>query len=464
MKRLKLPPLPRLLHTTAVRLALRYALVYAGVLGLLLLAFLWSTQRVTDPELASELQRELANLKQAEAEGGGPAVAAAVAQLQADHDPDEPWPLLVAASGDKLAGTLLRWPSDPIVVDDQVHRAWIEDKAIPPEVYDDDAYCSVIAHRFADGSRVLLAQHDPEAEELRQITEHLTEALAAVVVLLLLMGVGLGRTLLRRMDELGRDAERIAAGDLSQRLPVSTRGDEFDALSLRLNAMLERIEQLVRGLREVTDNVAHDLRSPLTRLRNRFEVTLLEPRADTEYRQSLLRGIEDADGLIKTFNALLGIAQAEAGSRRAQWTKVDLAALARDVAELYEPLAEEKGQVLQVDAKEPAPIDGSRDLLAQALGNLLDNAVKYTPAGGTIRVQITAAAGHVELNVTDSGPGIPQAERQRVLERFVRLESSRHTPGNGLGLSLVQAVCKLHGAELLLDDAHPGLRVLIRLA
>jgi signal transduction histidine kinase len=263
------------------------------------------------------------------------------------------------------------------------------------------------------------------------------------------------------MDEIGRGAERIAAGDLSQRLPVSTRGDEFDALAGRLNAMLERIEQLIGGMREVTDNVAHDLRSPLARLRNRLEITLLEPRADAEYRQALARGIEDADGVIKTFNALLGIAQAEAGSRRAQWSTVDLASLARDVAELYEPLAEEKGQVLEVDTGPPAPVDGSRDLLAQALGNLLDNAVKYTPVGGTLRIAVRDGA-MPEVHVTDSGPGIAAADRARALERFVRLDGARHTPGNGLGLSLVRAVCKLHRAELILDDARPGLHVTLR--
>jgi signal transduction histidine kinase len=212
----------------------------------------------------------------------------------------------------------------------------------------------------------------------------------------------------------------------------------------------------------VTDNVAHDLRSPLTRLRNRLEVTLLEPRSEGEYREVIRQGIEDADSLIRTFNALLGIAQAEAGNHRAQWGPVNLNQVVSDLEDLYRPLAEEKGQTLEFIRDGEREIAGSRHLIAQALGNLIENAIKYTPEGGAVRLVVSPSNSEVIVSVSDTGPGIPVADRERVLERFVRLENSRHTPGNGLGLSLVKAVCKLHQARLALDDANPGLVVTLR--
>jgi signal transduction histidine kinase len=276
------------------------------------------------------------------------------------------------------------------------------------------------------------------------------------------MGVTLGRAILRRVDTISRTAGEIMAGDLSQRVPLSDRNDEFDALADRLNTMLDRVQHLIKGIREVTDNIVHDLRSPLTRLRNRLEITVRKHRSEQEYAQAIHCGIEDAESLIKTFNALLGIAQAKAGNYRTQWGPVGLDRLASDLVALYRPVAEEKEQTLEFQDSGSVKITGSRDLLAQAISNLLENATKYTPEGGSIRLQLRRSAGAVEVVVSDTGPGIPESEREHVLERFVRLESSRHTPGNGLGLSLVKAVSKLHKAELLLGDASPGLVVTIR--
>ena len=460
---MKVPDLLPLLRTTAVRLAVRNVFIYALLLGLSLGAVRWLESRQLNSKPEQQLEQELHVLIRAFQNNGEAGLITTMAQREQSARGEKGLALLVASDGARRAGNLLAWPNHGEVRDNgRAYHGWIDEEFLPKELYDDDAYVFAATWRFADGSRLLLARRDREAESLLNITEYLIEVLSVAVVLALVMALILGRRILRRMDAIGHTAGEIMAGDLSKRVPVSSKGDEFDTLAQRLNAMLDRIQQLIRGMREVTDNVAHDLRSPLTRLRNRLEVTLLEPRSVAEYQQTIGQGIEDADGLIKTFKALLGIAQAEAGSRRTHWENVDLGVIARDLAELYAPLAEENGQTLDISNGEPVQIVGSRDLLAQALGNLLDNAIKYTPANGMIQLRIGRHAGAAEVSVTDSGPGIPESEYQRVLERFVRLDSSRHEPGNGLGLALVVAVTRLHQAELILADARPGLIVTMR--
>ena len=460
---MRVPDFLPLLRTTAVRLAVRNVLIYASLLGLALGAVLWLENRQLNSQPEQRLEQELRALIQGFQSNGEASLITALAQREQAARGEQSMTLLVKPDGARRAGNLLGWPNHADVRDDgRAYHSWIDEEFLPKELYDDDAYVSAVSWRFPDGSRLLLARRDREAESLLNITEYLIEVLSVAVVLALVMALVLGRRILRRMDTIGRTAGDIMAGDLSKRVPVSNKGDEFDTLAQRLNAMLDRIQQLIRGMHEVTDNVAHDLRNPLTRLRNRLEVTLLEPRSIAEYQQTIGQGIEDADGLIKTFKALLGIAQAEAGSRRAHWENVDLSVIARDLTELYAPLAEDKSQTLTVSNGEPVQVVGSRDLLAQALGNLLDNAIKYTPVNGVIQLRIRRHADAAEVSVTDSGPGILESEHQHVLERFVRLDGSRHEPGNGLGLALVAAVTHLHQAELILADARPGLIVTMR--
>jgi signal transduction histidine kinase len=264
--------------------------------------------------------------------------------------------------------------------------------------------------------------------------------------------------------------QRIMAGDLSGRLPVGRSGDELDRLAQNLNAMLERIEALMNGLKEVSDNIAHDLKTPLTRLRNRAEEALARSASEADYRAALERTIEESDGLIRTFNALLMIARAESGQARGNMNDFDAADVANGIFELYEPLAEDNGMALKVRT-EPARIHGNRELISQALANLVENAVKYgkpdpvvqpfdpdaAKASREILIEARREGDNVLLSVTDHGPGIPEADRKHAVERFVRLEASRTLPGSGLGLSLASAVATLHGGELRLGDAHPGL-------
>ncbi len=455
--------LPRLLRTTAVRYALKYTLFYALALSLALTAFFWITSRSIDAELTTDLQTELSSLIHTFQTGGVEHLTRTIAERQSVDSGKGRFSILVGREGQKLAGNLLEWPADGAVGDrPRVRILLIEEEDVPRGLVEDDVYWPAIAAELPDGSRLLLARRIEQASGWQSLTESLIDSSAVALLLALLIGVTIGRAILRRMDTISRTAAQIMAGDLSQRVSVSSRRDDFDLLAEQLNAMLDRIQQLIKGIRQSTDNIAHDLRGPLTRLRTQWEVALLESRTEPEYRHTIGQGIEEIDSLVKTFNALLEIAQAEVGSHRTLWARVRLDEVASDLVDLYKPVAESKGQALELIDGGPASIHGSRHLLAQAVGNLLENAIKYTPAGGTITVRCKPVADWADLIVADTGPGIPESERERVFERFVRLDNSRHTPGNGLGLSLVKAVSDLHHADLQLRDAHPGLIVAIR--
>jgi signal transduction histidine kinase len=281
-----------------------------------------------------------------------------------------------------------------------------------------------------------------------------------MVLLGFIGGVFVSRNMLSRLDSINRTSEDIIQGDLSRRVPTTRSNDEFDVLANNLNRMLDRNERLMKGMREVTDSVAHDLRSPLNRLRNRLETALSHSEGDNA--DQIQSAIEETDRLITTFNALLLIAEAEAGAAREAMKPMTLAPVVEGVAELYAPLAEEKGIRLAVKPGGPAPIEGNKSLVSQALANLVDNAIKYTPEGGEVTLAASETPGGVELCVADTGSGIPAEDRSRVMERFVRLEASRNSPGTGLGLSLVAAVARLHDAVFTLDDNKPGLRATLR--
>jgi signal transduction histidine kinase len=288
-----------------------------------------------------------------------------------------------------------------------------------------------------------------------------------IIVFSVVAGGVTARRVLKRIDTIRDTSTKIMSGNLSERVPVTKRNDEFDGLATNLNAMLDRIEQLLQGLKEVTDNVAHDLKTPLTRLRNQAESALRDGATDEARQLALETTIAESDRLIQTFNALLMIARAEAGAPSGALADIDVSTIVADVAELYGPVAEDEGIVVQTDIAAGVHLHASRELIGQAMVNLLENAVKYAkPQGegaGRINVGLRRRGNRVLIEVADNGPGIPEADRQRVLERFVRLEKSRSEPGSGLGLSLVDAVARLHGGSFRIEDNGPGVRAVIDL-
>jgi signal transduction histidine kinase len=307
---------------------------------------------------------------------------------------------------------------------------------------------------------VLVGRDVTELEELAGIVRRaMIYTVALMVALGLVSWVFVSRRVLKRIDSIAETSRRIVAGDLSGRLEVTGTDDEFDRLAESLNTMLERIERLMLGLKQMSDNIAHDLKTPLTRMRNRVEAALAEG-SQARSREVLQATIEDADQLIRTFNALLMIARVEAGSSDAQFVSFDAAEVARDVFELYEPLAEQAGVSLELKSAAPIMMRANRELISQALANLVDNAVKYAEEGAE-EPQVVMAVGEngedVMLSVSDNGGGIAEPDRERVTQRFVRLEESRSKPGAGLGLSLVSAIAQLHGGSLVLSDNKPGL-------
>ncbi len=319
------------------------------------------------------------------------------------------------------------------------------------------------------GGKLLVAR---DIEDQRSFASNLQRLAFIGVGLLAAVALGLGLTAnrrsVRRIADITQTARSIMDGDFSRRMPRDGSDDEFDHLASGLNEMLSRIEELMQALREVSDNIAHDLKTPLTRLRNRAEAALRDDHP-AAHRDGLEKVIEEADGLIQTFNALLLIARLEAGAVDATQTPCDIAALVRDVAELYQPVADEAGLSIEISGETAVVLSVNRQLVGQAVANMIDNAIKYSagvsvpPAGPVMISVLRRSEGSVEISVTDKGPGIAAADRERATKRFVRLEQSRSRPGTGLGLSLVAAVARLHGGLVRLDDNAPGLRIVLRL-
>ena len=322
--------------------------------------------------------------------------------------------------------------------------------------WDDDVYARLVP--FSDKYQLIYGRMGGNLDSARQVMESVLRWGLGVMIGLAILGSFLvsGRVA-KRLEQINRISQEIRHGDLSRRMPQSRSKDEFDRLAGNLNDMLDQIQTLMEGVRSVSDAIAHDLRTPLTRLRGRLEQ--LRDVEGSDISASIDESIEEADRMLGTFSALLRIAQIEAGGRRVDFHAVDLGEIGRDLIDLYEPLAAEKKITLGLNADDLTKTRGDRDLLFQAISNLVDNAIKYTPEGGSIQVDLREGPAGQKIVITDSGPGIPEQERDRVFQRFYRLESHRGAEGNGLGLSLVAAVAKMHQTEILLEDNNPGLRV-----
>jgi signal transduction histidine kinase len=458
--------LGKLLRTTAFKLTLVYLTVFALFAVFLLAYFAWNTRRLITEQITQTVDAEITGLAEQYRQGGIRRLVLVVDSRS--RRPSSSLYLVTTPAGEGLAGNVGSLAAGILET-----PGWTETVYRRLDDQDSAEHKALVrVFQLPGGFRLLVGRDLDERERLQDIVLAAGRwSVAIVVVLGIAGGFFVTRRVLKRVDAMTETTRTIMGGDLAGRLPVAGTGDELDRLAENLNVMLERIEALMHGLKEVSDNIAHDLKTPLTRLRNRCEEALRLAEDESQYRSALETTIEESDALIRTFNALLMIARAESGQGRDNMTDFDVAEIARGVGELYEPLADDKGLSLKVDAPDAAPVHGNRELVSQALANLVDNAIKYgTPnasaANGVPSEIVVKAQGEgdkILLTVADGGPGIPEADRGRAIERFVRLEQSRSKPGSGLGLSLVSAVARLHGGELKLEDNHPGLRTVITL-
>jgi len=448
-----------ILRNSIFRLALLYMALSIGSVVVLLGFIYWATAGYADRQIDATIEAEIKGLEEQYRRRGLVGLRNVIAE-RVSRDPGGASVYLLADEDlEPLVGNLSRWP-EPAVGD----AGWISFR-LRDWGHDKSEEHQARARTFAlrSGLNLLVGRDVRDLEETRaRILNALAWGLAITAALALGAGLAMGSRVMQRIDAINQTSRDIIEGDLSRRVPTDGNGDDFDELADNLNRMLERIEQLMEAVRQVSDNIAHDLRTPLTRLRTRLELARSGASLSEESREAIDRAVEDADELLSTFNALLRIARIESKHRLVGFVQVDLTQLVQDLAELYEPLAADKEQQLVVQVREGVSAEGDRDLLFQAAANLVDNAIKYSPPGGRIELSAKIHAGQPEISVADSGPGIPREMREKVFQRFFRLDDSRSTPGSGLGLSLVRAVAELHGAGIRMEANEPGLRVDLR--
>jgi signal transduction histidine kinase len=463
--------LGKLFRTTVFKISLAYLAISAIGAGLVLGTIGWNMKHVIDEQTARTIDTDITGLSEQYALGG---IRRLVNIIQRrTRRPGAGLYLVTTAAGEPIAGNIASLPPDILT-----HLGLVETAYIPPGDTGGKHRALVRIFVLEGGFRLLVGHDLEEGESLRRILGGaLLTSLFWLIVIGTLGGLWVARRVLNRVDAINANARAIVAGDLSGRLPLAGTGDELDRLVQNFNAMLERISILMAGLKEVSDNIAHDLKTPLTRLRGGVEQALRTAKSPEEYRGALEKALEESDRLIQIFDALLSIARAEAGTGREGMGDFDAGTVARDVGELYEPAADERGVALSISAGSGLTVHGSRELVGRALANLVDNALKYgspeparedrgpgrTPpqAAGAVEISARRRNGAIELSVADHGPGIAENDRPRVLDRFVRLENARSKPGSGLGLSLAAAVARLHDGSLRMEDNGPGLRVVI---
>ncbi|MFP9136850.1 ATP-binding protein [Devosia sp. XGJD_8] len=463
----------QLWRTSTVRLTATFILIFS-LFAILLLAFItWQSSVLIQRQQADDIDREVRVFQRIDANQGVRALAFALERISRAPGPGVYY--LGDASGQYLLGNVTDIPAN-VLIEPGIHSFDYEranpfidppDENAPPRP-EKSGFAVVRSVELSNGMRLVVGRDVVERRGFSAIiVQSFLFGVLGIILFSIIAGGVTARRVLKRIDTIRDTSTKIMSGNLSERVPVTRRNDEFDGLATNLNAMLDRIEQLLQGLKQVTDNVAHDLKTPLTRLRNQAESALRDGADDEARRQALETTIAESDRLIQTFNALLMIARAEAGAPSGALSDVDVSAVVADVAELYGPVAEDEGIEVETAIVEGVHLHANRELIGQAMVNLLENAVKYAkPEGegqGRITVGLRQHDGRVLIEVADNGPGIAEEDRKRVLERFVRLEKSRSEPGSGLGLSLVDAVTRLHGGTFRIEDNAPGVRAVIDL-
>ena len=442
-----------LLTSSSFRLSLIYMVLFAGSV-LLLLGFLyWATVGYMAEQTDATIEVEITGLAE-QYQKGGLAPLVNILQDRVERDPDSSSVYLLASPSFKpLAGNIDAWPDVETGSDGWLTFAF-QDTRAGGRVFEARARPFLLT----GGLHLLVGRDTRELKATQQlIIRALVWGMLLTLALALAGGIIMSRSMLRRIERITQASREIMAGDLQRRVETTGTDDEFDQLAVSLNAMLDEIEHLMDGIRHVTDNIAHDLRTPLTRLRARLEQLRANLRKDSVNAAYVEQSIADADQLLATFGALLRISRIEAGGLKANVENVDLAALVRDAAELYDAVDEEKEVTIDTRLDAKPRVQGDRDLLFQAIINLLDNAIMYSPLAGGILIQLSERDLHPVLTIADSGPGIPVKEHEKVLQRFYRMDHSRTQHGSGLGLSLVAAVARMHNATIEFDDNRPGL-------
>lgn len=437
-------------------------------------AIYWQTRDILTSRNVSSVIAETRALSEV-AVRDGPATLLATLRSRRSGSPDMIYGLANSEGQTVWLGGVPSWP-DALARDNKTgvfnfQGEQSDNVAAPNSVPSGNSNLAIGATlRLPDGTRLLVARDVTEQRDLANtIRNWFMIGMAMLALVAVIAGWGINHILMSRLNAMTRTADGIMTGDLSQRIPLTTNDDEFDALASHLNRMLDRIDSLMQGLREVSDNIAHDLKTPLNRLRIRAEEALRDPRGDAACRAGLETTLVEADELIRTFNALLRVARLEAGTLGDNLETFDAAALMHDLAEFYEPVIEEASASLQVIATEPLQLSADRQLISQAMTNLIENALKYGLGDTldtdrrTIELGVRRTEGGAQLWVADRGLGIQTADYGRVLKRFVRLDAARSKPGTGLGLSLAAAVVRQHGGTIELADNQPGLKVILHL-
>jgi len=437
----------------------RIALLYIGLFAVSLLVLFGVIFRVTasfmEDQIQSTIGTEMASLVHDFKVTDIGTVADVVAQ-RTDWSPEpRNFYLLQDAAGQRVSGNLP--PMAPLA-------GW-QELLIPPELGGEDSTDTLIARGkiLSNGWFLLVGQDTDRYTDFEElITNAAGLILAAALGLGLAGGLTINARMRRRIDIIAEAGRNIMQGNLSHRIPLRGTGDEFDRLSANLNEMLDRIQMLMEGLRQVSNDIAHDLRTPLTRLRQNLEGARRKATTVAEYQTLVDKAIAETDEILHTFGALLRIAQIEAGTRRAGFTEVDLSGVLQTIAETYAAVAEDHRQTLASRISDRVTVRGDRQLLTQMIANIVENALRHTPAGTRIEIELNQTPAGAVCAIADNGPGIPEDERPKVFRRFYRLESGRAMPGNGLGLSLVAAVADLHKIAVEIGDNRPGLRMTLR--